>query len=60
MSDTEPVPESRPDSGASGEAAVEPLQAPLGQTLYANDPPPVSPALPPPLPPRKKRFRWGR
>jgi hypothetical protein len=60
MSGTEPVPESPQDSRTDGDVVVEPLQAPLGQTLYANDPPPISPALPPPLPPRKRRFRWGR
>lgn len=61
MSDRQPVPDSPEETGnADDDAVVDPLKTPLGQIMYASDPPPTSSALPPPLPAPKKRFRRGR
>ena len=60
MSDKQPVPESPEDTRNDDDAVIDPLKTPLGQTLYASDPPPTSSTLPPPLPAPKKRLHRGR
>jgi hypothetical protein len=58
--DSPPAPESPEETRNDDDAVIDPLETPLGQTLYASDPPPTSSAPPPPLPAPKKRFRRGR
>ena len=59
MSDRQPIPESAQEAANDDDAVVDPLKAPLGQTLYASEPLPTAPAPPPPLPAPRKRRRRG-